>query len=112
MNYIRLAALRVPTSDRLGELRILCEKCVAHRIQVAHAVLVTTILILLGAVALGTATWLAVQVRRDLLRQRQATPAHRALDNHLSVAELRARCDADALPRYPRGQADSSTEAA
>lgn len=61
------------------------------------------ILALLGIVAAGTVGWVAHHVRRELLRRRQVARVRAALaaPGRISVAELRARCGADGLKRYP-----------
>jgi hypothetical protein len=59
------------------------------------------ILIMFGAVVIGLIGWLAHHVRREMLRRRQVARIRAAVDGRVSVAELRARCGADSLPRYP-----------
>lgn len=55
----------------------------------------------IGAVALGVVGWLAHHVRRELQRRRQVARVRAAVAGHVSVAELRKRCGADSLARYP-----------
>jgi hypothetical protein len=61
------------------------------------------VLAVIGAVPLGVVGWLAHHVRRELLRRRRIARVRGvlALNNRVTVAELRRRCDADNLPRYP-----------
>ena len=59
------------------------------------------ILIMFGAVVVGLIWWLAHHVRRETLRRRQVARIRAAVDDRVSVAELRARCGADSLLRYP-----------
>jgi hypothetical protein len=62
---------------------------------------VIAILVLLGAVAVGVVLWVAHHVRRESLRRRQVARVRAAVACHVSVAELRERCGADSLARYP-----------
>ena len=64
------------------------------------------ILVLLGAVACGVVTWVAFHVRREMLRRRQVARVRAALASRISVAELRARCGADSLARFPTPRAE------
>jgi hypothetical protein len=59
------------------------------------------IVTLLGAVAVGLVCWLAYHVRREVMRRRRVARVRAAVAGNLSVAELRARCGADEMPRYP-----------
>ncbi|NGY63413.1 hypothetical protein G7043_31270 [Lentzea sp. NEAU-D13] len=59
------------------------------------------IVMLLGAVAIGLICWLGHHVHRETLRRRQVARVRAALAGHTSVAELRERCGADEMPRYP-----------
>lgn len=59
------------------------------------------ILALLGVVALSAVAWCAFHVRREVLRRRQVARVRAALEPRTTVAELRERCGADLLPRYP-----------
>lgn len=59
------------------------------------------ILVLLGAVVLGVVLWVAHHVRREAIRRRQVERVRAALEPQPTVAELRERCGADVLPRYP-----------
>lgn len=59
------------------------------------------IVTLLGAVAVGVLCWLVHHIRREVLRRRQVVRVRATLAGRVSVAELRERCDADSLPRYP-----------
>lgn len=52
----------------------------------------TTILIVLGAVALGAVVWVAWHVRREVLRRDQASRVRVALAHRVPVAELVERC--------------------
>lgn len=61
----------------------------------------TLIVVMIGLVALGVVVWLGVKVRRELLRRRQVTRVRAQAERNLTVDELRRRCDADSLPRYP-----------
>lgn len=63
------------------------------------------IVMLLGAVALGVICWLGHHVRRETLRRRQVDRVRAALAGRTTVAELRARCGADSLARYPTPRA-------
>lgn len=51
-----------------------------------------------GLVAVGVVGWTAYHVRRELLGRRHVRAALRTT---VTVAELRARCNADSMPRYP-----------
>lgn len=59
------------------------------------------IVTMLGGVAVGLVCWLGHHVRRETLRRRQTARVRAVLAGHISVAELRQRCDADNAPRYP-----------
>ncbi|GLZ29380.1 hypothetical protein Lesp02_15700 [Lentzea sp. NBRC 105346] len=59
------------------------------------------ILAVLGAVVVGIVCWLGYQVRREAIRRRQVTRVRAAVEPRPTVAELRERCGADTLPRYP-----------
>jgi hypothetical protein len=59
------------------------------------------VLMFVGAVALLCVLWCAHHVRREYQRRRRVDAVRMALAGRVSVAELRERCDADRLPRYP-----------
>ncbi|WNV83704.1 hypothetical protein [Umezawaea sp. Da 62-37] len=61
------------------------------------------VLAVIGAVAFGVVVWLVHHVRREVLRRAQIARVRAALTRpgQVSVAELRARCGADTLRRYP-----------
>lgn len=59
------------------------------------------VVILLGVVALLAVGWCALHARREVLRRRQVARVRAALEPRTTVAELRERCGADELPRYP-----------
>lgn len=59
------------------------------------------VLAVLGAVAVGVVWWLGLHVRREVLRRRQVARVRAVLEPRTTVAELRERCGADLLPRYP-----------
>lgn len=59
------------------------------------------IVALLGLVALGVVVWLGIKVRRELLRRRRVARVRAQVEQNLTVDELRRRCAADSLPRYP-----------
>ncbi|WP_157621627.1 hypothetical protein [Saccharothrix sp. NRRL B-16348] len=59
------------------------------------------VLAVVGAVAVGVVWWLALHVRREVLRRRQVARMRATLEARTTVAELRERCGADKLPRYP-----------
>lgn len=61
-----------------------------------------SVLAVMGAVVVTLLVWLAFRVRREALRRRQVVNVRHRLDHRLTVAELRARCGAERLPRYPR----------
>ncbi|WP_090071107.1 hypothetical protein [Lentzea flaviverrucosa] len=63
------------------------------------------ILALLGAVAVATCVWCGHHVRRETLRRRQVDRVRAALAGKTSVAELRERCGADSLARFPAPRA-------
>ena len=56
---------------------------------------------LLGLIAAGLVGWLIYHVRLEVLRRRQVTRVRAQVERSLTVDELRRRCDADSLPRYP-----------
>jgi hypothetical protein len=60
------------------------------------------VLVVMGAVVVTVLAWLAFRVRREALRRRQVVNVRHRLDPRPTVAELRARCGAERLPRYPR----------
>ncbi|MEO6085988.1 MAG: hypothetical protein ABIQ18_23045 [Umezawaea sp.] len=64
---------------------------------------VLVILVLMATVVVVLVAWLVHHVRRELLRRRQVARVRAALaaPGRVSVAELRARCGADTLRRYP-----------
>lgn len=59
------------------------------------------ILALLGTVAWGVVAWMVFHVHRETLRRRQVARVRAAVAGNLSVADLRERCGADEMPRYP-----------
>lgn len=59
------------------------------------------ILVLLGLVAAGLVGWLIYHVRREILRRRQVARVRAKIEQRPTVGELRKRCDADWMPRYP-----------
>ncbi|MBM7861798.1 hypothetical protein [Lentzea nigeriaca] len=59
------------------------------------------IVMMLGAVVVGLVCWLAFHVHREMRRRRQVERVRAALAGKTSVAEPRARCGADPLPRFP-----------
>lgn len=66
------------------------------------------ILALLGFVAAGLVGWLIYHVWREVLRRRQVARVRARVEQGLTVAELRERCNADSLPRYPGGGASAA----
>jgi hypothetical protein len=56
---------------------------------------------LLGLVVLSVMAWCVLHVRREALRRRQVARVRAILEPRPTVAELRRRCGADGLPRYP-----------
>lgn len=61
----------------------------------------TLIVVMIGLVALGVVVWLGVKVRREQLRRRQVSRVRAQVERNLTVDELRRRCGADSMPRYP-----------
>jgi hypothetical protein len=59
------------------------------------------IIVLLVLVAFGIVAWLTNEAVREHRRRRQITGIRAQFDQRPTVAELRARCHADTLPRYP-----------
>lgn len=59
------------------------------------------VLVVLGVVVPGVVWWCAHHVRRERRRRRQVAGVRAAVQGRVSVADLRTRCGADALPRYP-----------
>jgi len=59
------------------------------------------LLIVIGMAVLGLLTWTGLRVRRGAIRRSQVARVRMALDGRVTVAELRARCGADELARYP-----------
>jgi hypothetical protein len=61
------------------------------------------VLAVMGAVALGVVGWLVHHARCEFLRRRQVLRVRTAIaaNGRVSVAELRRRCEADSLARYP-----------
>ena len=61
-----------------------------------------SVLAVMGAVVVTVLVWLVFRVRREALRRRQVVNVRHRLDHRPTVAELRARCGAERLARYPR----------
>ena len=61
----------------------------------------TFVLALIGAVALVTVCWCGYHVQRELVRRRRVAVVRTQLVHRPTVAELREKCSADAMPRYP-----------
>ncbi|RDI35390.1 hypothetical protein [Lentzea flaviverrucosa] len=59
------------------------------------------IVMLLGAVTIGSFCWLGHHVRRETRRRRQVNRVRAALAGRTTLAELRSRCGADPLPSFP-----------
>lgn len=59
------------------------------------------LLIVIGMAVLGLLTWAGVRFRRGAIRRSQVARVRLTLDGRVTVAELRARCGADKLARYP-----------
>lgn len=63
------------------------------------------VLAVVGSVAAFTVLWCAHHVRKEHQRRQQVASVRAELVHRPTVAELRERCQADAMPRYPKSPA-------